>query len=157
MGAYLTIQGRLARDPQQRMLSNGSTVVGITVVVNDGWGDQSQPENQHASFYHANFFGKARDIILRHFKKGSPIILNGEFHTREYQDNQGQLRTALEFYNARFEFCFREPQEQGNQATAKIQNDNGDNGVMNSSHQGTQGQQNSEPATVESANNNFRG
>ena len=52
-------------------------------------------------------------LICKHFKKEEPIIINGRFETRGYEDKQGVKRKVCEVIVREVYFCtFKKNEEQ---------------------------------------------
>ena len=79
--------GRLTRDPEMRMSSNGTGVVRFTVAVNRNRKVEGQPE---ADFISCVAFGKTAEFMERYVKKGFLVSVEGRIQTGSYDNAQGQ-------------------------------------------------------------------
>lgn len=104
MGAnYVDRHGRFVRDPEEKAYKtkDGSQAIMaiFSIAVNNSYGAKTE-----ASFYDCRIFGKRAEAILRHFKKGSEIVVRGEFEQYEYEKD-GHKRRNWSLNVSDFDFC----------------------------------------------------
>lgn len=91
---YAVLLGRLTADPELRSTKNGTSVVTFTVAVDRGY---SKKENEkQTDFINCVAFRETANHISRWFGKGRMIAVEGSIQTRNYEDKQGNKRTATE-------------------------------------------------------------
>lgn len=91
---YAVLLGRLTADPELRSTKNGISVVTFTVAVDRGY---SKKENEkQTDFINCVAFRETANHISRWFGKGRMIAVEGSIQTRNYEDKQGNKRTATE-------------------------------------------------------------
>jgi single-strand DNA-binding protein len=95
--ANVTITGRLARDPESSTTSSGTSMVKLTIPVNNRRTDST-------TWWTATLFGKAGDAAARFLRKGSWVCVSGEAHVRTYDKRDGSTGVSAEVDNARFNF-----------------------------------------------------
>jgi len=75
----IVIAGRLTRDAELRRTQNGEPVLGFSVAVDDGYG-----QNKRALFFDCSLFGKRGESLGNHLGKGTSVTVSGDFSTREH-------------------------------------------------------------------------
>lgn len=93
------IIGRLGRDPELRTTASGMAVVSFTVAVNRGTG-----EDKKVDWIPVTVWDKMATVCDRYLTKGSQVGIAGRLQSRQYQDKQGNNRTALEVVASDIQF-----------------------------------------------------
>jgi len=83
--------GNIGRDAEQRHTAGGDSVVSFSVGVKSGYGDKAT-----TTWANCAMFGKRGESVLPYLTKGQLVGVTGELSLREWQDKEGQKRTALE-------------------------------------------------------------
>ncbi len=89
----ITVMGRLVRDPDLRKTASDISVVSFTVAVDR---DFKQGDKRVADFIPVTAWRGTADFIARNFTKGRMICVDGSLQTRNYEDKEGNKRTAFE-------------------------------------------------------------
>lgn len=90
----VAIMGRLVADPKLRTTQQGTNVCTFRIACERSY---SKPgEQRQADFVDIVAWGKTAEFICKFFQKGSLIAVEGSLQTRNYQDKQGNKRTAVE-------------------------------------------------------------
>lgn len=89
----ITVMGRLVRDPDLRKTASDISVVSFTVAVDR---DFKQGDERVADFIPVTAWRGTADFIARNFTKGRMICVDGSLQTRNYEDKEGNKRTAFE-------------------------------------------------------------
>ena len=90
----VAIMGRLVADPELRTTQQGTNVCTFRIACERSY---SKPgEQRQADFVDIVAWGKTAEFICKFFQKGSLIAVEGSLQTRNYQDKQGNKRTAVE-------------------------------------------------------------
>lgn len=76
--------GRLVRDPEQK-----DTMTRFTVAVD------KDKKDDGAFFFNCTAWGKTAEFIAKYIKKGTMVIIDGKFNTREYEKD-GEKKTSLD-------------------------------------------------------------
>ena len=90
----VAIMGRLTADPQMRQTQSGKSVASFRVAVDRGRKD-ANGQNQ-TDWLDVVAWDKTADFVSRYFSKGSMIAVTGRLQSRNYQDKNGNNRTAIE-------------------------------------------------------------
>jgi len=78
------IVGKLARDPEAKVTTSGTTVSNFTVVTDKKFKDKDGAYKEKAAFHRCKCFGKKADVINQYLKKGSLVCLEGELDYGDY-------------------------------------------------------------------------
>jgi len=88
------IMGNLTRDPDMRATSNQVSVCSFTVAVERRFKDASG--NRPVDFINCVAWRQQADFVAKYFAKGNRIVVIGAIQTRNYDDRDGNKRTATE-------------------------------------------------------------
>lgn len=97
------IMGRLTADPELRTTQSGLSVTSFTVAVDRRF--QKQGEEKQTDFINCVAWRSTADFVTRYFKKGQMIALQGSIQTRNFEDKNGNKRTAVEVLADNVSFC----------------------------------------------------
>ncbi len=97
------IMGRLTADPELRTTNTGLSVTSFTVAVDRSY--VRAGEERQADFINVVAWRGTADFVTRYFRKGSMIAIQGSIQTRNYEDKQGNKRTAFEIVADNVSFC----------------------------------------------------
>lgn len=111
---YAVLQGRLVRDPESRTTQSGVSVCSFTVA----WSDKYK-ETETKLFLNCTAWRGTADMVSRYFSKGKEIIVEGKLSTREWQDKEGNKRSAVEMTVGRVNFCGPKQAEGSNSIPAQ--------------------------------------
>ena len=90
----VAIMGRLVADPELRTTQQGTNVCTFRIACERSYTQKGQ--QRQADFVDIVAWGKTAEFICKFFQKGSMIAIDGSLQTRNYQDKQGNKRTAVE-------------------------------------------------------------
>lgn len=90
----VAIMGRLVADPELRTTQQGTNVCTFRIACERSFAKQG--EQRQADFIEIVAWRKQADFVCKYFQKGSMIAIDGSLQTRQYQDKQGNNRTAVE-------------------------------------------------------------
>lgn len=99
----VTLMGRLVADPDMRVTTSNKSVVNFRIAVDRSF--VKQGEQRQADFITIVAWEKTADFIYKHFHKGDMIALQGSIQTRNYEDSNGNKRTATEVLAREVSFC----------------------------------------------------
>ncbi|MEC8306280.1 MAG: single-stranded DNA-binding protein [Chlamydiota bacterium] len=87
----IIVMGHLGNDPEVRYTSGGQKVTGFSVAVN-----QKRGGKEETMWFRATIWGDHLDKMVSYLKKGSGVILSGDFMKPEiYEDRSGQSQISL--------------------------------------------------------------
>ena len=107
--------GRLVKEPDFRTTPSGVSVVSFRIAVERSF--VKQGEDRQADFIDIVAWRQTAEFVARWFRKGSMIAVQGSIQTRNYEDKQGNKRTAVEVVADNVSFCGSKA-EQGSTAPA---------------------------------------
>ena len=90
----VAIMGRLVADPELRTTPAGHSVCSFRIACDRSYVQQGQ--ERQADFIDIVAWRQQADFVSRYFQKGSMIAIDGRLQTRNYQDKNGNSRTAVE-------------------------------------------------------------
>ena len=90
----VVLMGRLVADPELRTTTTGKNVCTFRIAVDRSY--VRQGEQRQADFITCVAWEQTGNFISRYFTKGSMIAVTGSIQTRNYEDKNGQKRTAFE-------------------------------------------------------------
>ena len=89
----VAIMGRLVADPELRTTPAGHSVCSFRIACDRSYVQQGQ--QRQADFIDIVAWQQA-EFVSKYFRKGSLIAVEGRLQTRQYQDKNGNNRTAVE-------------------------------------------------------------
>lgn len=93
----VNLLGNLGRDPEHRLLANGTPVTTVSLATSEVWRDKQSGERQERTEWHrVIFFGELAKIAAEYLVKGSSIDIEGRLRTRKWTDKDGVERYATE-------------------------------------------------------------
>lgn len=90
----VAIMGRLVADPELRTTPAGHSVCSFRIACDRSYVQQGQ--ERQADFIDIVAWRQQADFVSKYFQKGSMIAVEGSLQTRNYQDKNGNNRTAVE-------------------------------------------------------------
>lgn len=89
----VAIMGRLVADPELRTTTQGNSVCSFRIACDRSY---RQGQERQADFIDVVAWRQQADFVSKYFQKGSMIAVEGSLQTRQYQDKNGNNRTAVE-------------------------------------------------------------
>lgn len=99
----VAIIGRMVKDPELKSTNSGKSVCSFRIANDSGYKD-ANGQNQ-TNWLDVTAWNKTAEFICKYFPKGSLIAIDGRLQTRQYQDKNGQNRTAVEIVANSANFC----------------------------------------------------
>ena len=99
----VVLMGRLVRDPELKTTQSGNSVCTFSIAVDRSY--TAKGEERKADFFTITAWRQTAEFICKYFQKGSLIAIEGSLQTRQYQDKNGNNRTATEVLAAEVGFC----------------------------------------------------
>ena len=90
----VAIMGRLAADPQLRQTTTGKNVASFRIACDRGRRDANG--QSQADWLDVVAWDRTAEFVCKYFQKGSLIAIDGRLQSRQYQDKNGNNRTAVE-------------------------------------------------------------
>ncbi len=127
------LMGRLTKDPELRTTQNGTSVTSFAVAVDREY--VRQGEERQTDFINVVAWRQTAEFVSRYFRKGSMIAVQGSIQTRNYEDKNGNKRTAVEVIADKVSFCGSKA-ESGNGAPVDAQTNASDYTAINTNDSG---------------------
>ena len=99
----VALMGRLVADPELKTTQSGNSVCTFRVAVDRSY--TAKDEERKADFFTITAWRQTAEFICKYFQKGSLIAIEGSLQTRQYQDKNGNNRTATEVLASRVNFA----------------------------------------------------
>lgn len=99
----VAIIGRLAASPELKTTNSGKSVCSFRIANDSGYKDASG--QSQTNWLDVTAWGKTAEFVCKYFPKGALIAIDGRLQTRQYQDKNGQNRTAVEIVAQNVSFC----------------------------------------------------
>ena len=90
----VAIMGRLVADPELRTTTQGNSVCSFRIACDRSYVQQGQ--ERQADFIDIVAWRQQAEFVSKYFQRGSLIAVEGSLQTRQYQDKNGNKRTAVE-------------------------------------------------------------
>ena len=78
MYTKIIVAGRLGQNPELRFTASGDAVCGFSVASGRKYKDRNGQEVDTTTWWKVSAWRKQAEIINEHFKKGDPILFDGE-------------------------------------------------------------------------------
>jgi single-strand DNA-binding protein len=93
----IQIVGNLGRDPELRYTPSGRPVTEFSVAVNQSTKNQQTGEWVEATdWFRVSVWGDRAERAAENLRKGTRVLVDGRFRTREYETKDGRKGTSLE-------------------------------------------------------------
>ena len=103
----VAIMGRLVADPELRTTTQGHSVCSFRIACDRSYVQQGQ--ERQADFIDIVAWRHQADFVSKYFQKDSMIAVEGSLQTRNYQDKNGNNRTAVEVVANNISFAGAKP------------------------------------------------
>ena len=90
----IILMGRLVADPELRTTQSGISVASFRIACDRSYARPG--EQRQADFFDVVAWRQQAEFVCKYFQKGSLIAIDGSLQTRQYQDKNGNNRTAFE-------------------------------------------------------------
>ena len=99
----VAIMGRLVKDPELKSTNSGKSVCSFRIANDSGY--KNADGSSQTNWLDVVAWGKTAEFVCKYFPKGSLIAIDGRLQPRQYQDKNGQNRTAVEIVANNANFC----------------------------------------------------
>lgn len=105
------LMGRLVADPELRHTANDISVTSFTIAVDRSY--VKSGADREADFIDIVCWRSTADFVVKYFRKGQMIAVQGAIQTRSYTDKDGNKRKAFEIVADKVSFCGSKSDSQG--------------------------------------------
>jgi len=94
-GAFVTLVGYVAQEPNIRTTRTGKTVTELRVGITPRYLDQATGEwrDAESSYFSVSCWDRLAHHVRASMHKGEPVLVRGKFKTSTYEDKDGRPRT----------------------------------------------------------------
>src|SRR5438067_1095267 len=92
----VVLVGNLTRDPELKQLPSGSSVCSLRVAVNSRRKDETGQWVDKPNYFSVSVFGNQAESYAQYLAKGRPVAIDGRLEWREWQQQDGTKREAVE-------------------------------------------------------------
>lgn len=121
---FITMQGRLTKDPELRYTQNNTPVATITIAVDD------DINRDKTIFVEVVAWRNTAEFLSKYFHKGQMILIMGKLGFNEWMDKDGGKHTKAEITAERVYFCGDKNRETTQPAPQQFQEVTDDDGNL---------------------------
>jgi single-strand DNA-binding protein len=94
-GAFVTLVGYVAQEPNIRTTKTGKTVTDLRVGITPRYKDQATGEwrDGQSSYFTVSCWDRLANHVRASMHKGEPVLVRGKFKTSTFEDRDGRPRT----------------------------------------------------------------
>ena len=96
--------GNLTRAPELTETASGVTVCRFSIAVNRGY--TNRDGERETDFFNCTAWRGTAENIAKYCKKGGKVAVTGSIQIRNYEDNEGKNRTAVDVIVQDCEFLY---------------------------------------------------
>jgi len=101
---HIVFAGRLGKNPEIKVLPNGTTIASFSVASDRVWKDANGQKQQDTEWANCSAFGKTAEVIGQYFTKGQEIYIEGRLKTRSWEDTDGKKKYSTGIIVESFQF-----------------------------------------------------
>ncbi|MBC7448531.1 MAG: single-stranded DNA-binding protein [Hymenobacteraceae bacterium] len=92
--------GNLGKDPEIRHLEGGRSKAGFTLATTETYRDKDGGRGEHTEWHNVVSWidGLNTGVIMKYLHKGSPVYVEGQIRSRQYQDKENVTRYVTEIH-----------------------------------------------------------
>jgi len=93
----VVLTGNLTRDPEMRSTSSGFSICHLGIAVNTRRKNGATGEwEERPNYFRVTVFGAQGENCHKYLQKGRPVAIDGRLEWRQYEDQNGQKREAID-------------------------------------------------------------
>lgn len=96
--------GNCTRDPELKYLPTGTALCVFSLAINRKWANQDGEQKEETCFVDIKAFGKRAETITDYVKKGDPLFIEGRLSFEQWENKDGEKRSALRVICESFQF-----------------------------------------------------
>lgn len=105
------ISGNLVRDPETRILENGTHLAKMSIANNQRYRDRNGEWQEKTCYVNVVAWRKTAELVSEFCRKGSPVLVEGELVYNSWEDRDGSKRSRIELNARRIQFLERKGQD----------------------------------------------
>lgn len=99
--------GNLGSDPEMRYTPNGKAVTSFRMATNRRYTTPDGESREETDWFRVSVWGKQAEQCNQFLSKGRQVYVEGRLHARNWEGQDGQMRTSLEVTAERVLFLGR--------------------------------------------------
>jgi single-strand DNA-binding protein len=88
--------GNLGSDPEMRYTPSGKAVTSFRMATNRRYTTSAGESKEETDWFRVSVWGKQAEQVNQFLSKGRQVYVEGRFHARSWEGQDGQMRTSLE-------------------------------------------------------------
>jgi single-strand DNA-binding protein len=92
----VVLVGNLTRDPELKHTPGGTPVTSLRIAVNSRRKDETGQWVDKPNYFSISVFGNQAESCAQYLSKGRPVAIDGRLEWREWQQQDGTKREAVE-------------------------------------------------------------
>jgi len=121
------ITGNLVRDPDTRILENGTHMAKMSIANNQRYRARDGSWQEKTCFVTVVAWKKTAELVSEYCRKGSPVLIEGELNYNAWEDSDGKQRSRVEINARRVQFLERREQDSATDRPSSVKSSNRDN------------------------------
>ncbi len=105
------ISGNLVRDPDTKILENGTHLAKMSIANNQRYRDKNGEWQEKTCYVNVIAWRKTAELVSEFCSKGSPVLIEGELVFNSWEDRDGNKRNQLEVNARRIQFLEKRSQD----------------------------------------------
>lgn len=114
------LMGRIGRDPETRTFDNTSLTT-FSLATTEYFKGQDGERKEKTEWHNISIWGRLGESVAKYFKKGDPILVEGQITYREYEKD-GRKNFITEIKCSSFEFVPKNSGTNGNTSSSGYSN-----------------------------------
>ena len=92
----VTLIGNLGSDPEMRYTPDGKAVTSFRMATNRRYTTSTGESKEETDWFRITVWGKQAESCNQFLTKGQRVYIEGRLHARNWEGQDGQMRTSLE-------------------------------------------------------------
>jgi len=88
--------GNVGSDPEMRYMPNGKAVTSFRMATNYRYVGSDGERREETEWFRVSVWGKQAESCNQFLSKGRRVYVEGRLHSRNWEGQDGQMRTSLE-------------------------------------------------------------
>ncbi len=88
--------GNLGSDPEMRFTPDGKAVASFRMATNRRYTTSAGETREETDWFRITVWGKQAESCNKFLSKGKQVYVEGKLHARDWEGQDGQMRTSLE-------------------------------------------------------------
>ena len=90
--------GRLGRDPEVKTINSGAKYARFTIATSETFKGKDGEKKEVTEWHNIVLWRALAEVVEKYVHKGDKLFIEGQIHTRTYEDRSGIRRTFTEIW-----------------------------------------------------------